>query len=139
MEPFSQDVGNVFAGMPYPQGKYKAVQPVPLAFFYGIYQILRRFISHPLELAQLREFKIIYIAVIPYQFPIDQLVYHRLAEPLDIHRGARSEMDEALLQLRRTKYILAPYRDLTFSAFCRCVADATFLWHNKLLLFPRPA
>ena len=84
------------------QGYEKTGQTGVSAFLYRQNQIFGRFRSHSLEFCQFFGGQPVEIGHILHGSRIDELFNQLLAQPLDIHRRARSEMSDRLPALGRT-------------------------------------
>ena len=78
------------------------------------------------------------VADVGEHFLLHQLIDHRFAEALDVHRAARSEMLDPAAHLRRALAVHATDRDLPFVLHHRTAAFRAMLRHPEFLLAARP-
>src|SRR5690606_11615344 len=82
------------------QGEDEPREGRPAAGVDGVEQIARGDIGEPFQLDDLLIGQTVQIRWRTDQAAIDQLLDDLVAQPVDIHRAARNEMDDRLLELR---------------------------------------
>src|SRR5262249_22992185 len=91
------------ADMPDAERGQEARQHRILAPFELPFEIFSGLLRHPVEAGQFLRRECVEIGDILYHAAFDELVDELLPEPLDVHRAARAEELEALLQLGRAR------------------------------------
>ena len=100
-------------------------------------QVLGRLLAHALEADQRRLVEVVEIGEVAHQAALDQLVDQLLAEPLDVHRAARPEEAQRLLDARRAGDVQAAIGDLVLLPDDVGAADGAVRRHAERLLVAR--
>src|SRR5690242_7663506 len=112
----------------------KARQRRLLAALELTFQVLRRFLSHALEGGKLLDAERVEIRDVFDDAALDKLVDELFPEPLDVHRAARAEELEALLELSGAGEADAAVGRLAFFAVDLRAADRAALGHDEFAL-----
>ena len=80
--------------MPDAKSEQQLVQPLLLAFFNSLQQVVRRFFPHPVQRQQLFFCQIVQIRGVLHQLRVQQLIDHRRSAAFNVHGVPGSKMDQ---------------------------------------------
>ncbi|MNL08142.1 hypothetical protein D3C87_1288480 [compost metagenome] len=95
-----QHLGRLFADIGNPQGVDESRQPRLLAVFDGTEQLIARHLGKTFQIDDVVELECVEIGRGTHQTLIHQLLDALIAQTFDVHRTARNEVNDRLLQLR---------------------------------------